>query len=96
MPLSLDHIFCEQYLSAQLNVPPRLSPVFLFESMDDKQISSESSVMFAQALREAGTPAEVHLFPHGVHGAGLANGIPDEEAWPGMFRDWMAKHGFVH
>lgn len=86
----------EQYLSAQLNVPPRLSPVFLFESMDDKQISSENSVMFAQALREAGTPAEVHLFPHGVHGAGLANGIPDEEEWPGMFRSWMAEHGFVH
>ena len=86
----------EQYLSAQLHVPPKLSPVFLFESMDDKQISAENSVMFARALREAGVSAEVHLFPHGVHGAGLATGIPDEEAWPAMFRSWMAEHGFVH
>ena len=85
----------EQYLSAQLNIPPGLSPVFLFESLDDKQISAENSVMFAQALRDAGTPAEVHLFPQGVHGAGLANGIPEEEKWPGMFRSWMMEHGFV-
>ena len=86
----------ERYLSAQLNVPSGLSPVFLFESMDDKQISSENSVMFARALREAGTPAEVHLFPHGVHGGGLANGIPGEEEWPGMFRSWMAGCAISH
>ena len=64
--------------------------------MDDKQISAESSVMFARALREAGIPAEVHLFHHGGHGAGLATGIPDEEEWPGMFRRWLAERGFVH
>ena len=89
----LDHL--EHYLSGQLNVTPRTPPVFLFESMDDKQISPENSVFFSQALSAAQIPDDVHLFAHGVHGAGLAVGIPEEEAWPGMFTDWLGKLGYL-
>ena len=89
----LDHL--EHYLSGQENVTPRTPPVFLFESMDDKTISPQNSVLFAGALRSAQIPADVHLFAHGVHGAGLAVGIPDEEAWPGMFHDWLDKLGYL-
>jgi acetyl esterase/lipase len=89
----LDHL--EHYLSGQLNVTPRTPPVFLFESMDDKQISAENSALFSEALRTAQIPADVHLFVHGVHGAGLAVGIPEEEAWPGMFADWLGRLGYL-
>ncbi|MBB3228695.1 acetyl esterase/lipase [Luteibacter sp. Sphag1AF] len=81
----------EHALSGQEHVTSALPPVFLFESMDDQRISPQNSVMFASALKDAGVPAEVHLFAHGVHGAGLAQGIPEEEAWPRMFRDWLAR-----
>jgi acetyl esterase/lipase len=89
----LDHL--EHYLSGQLNVTPRTPSVFLFESMDDKQISPENAVLFAQALRESQIPADVHLFAHGVHGAGLAEGIPEEDAWPDMFAQWLGKLGYL-
>jgi acetyl esterase/lipase len=102
---SLDHLLdgydgrekirLEHHLSGQDNVTPLTPPVFLFESMDDKQISAQNSVLFAQALHDANVPADVHLFPRGVHGAGLAVGIPDEEAWPSMFRDWLGKLGYL-
>jgi acetyl esterase/lipase len=102
---SLDHLLhgydgrelnqLQHYLSGQLNVTPRTPPVFLFESMDDKQISPENSVLFSQALREAQIPADVHLFAHGAHGAGLAIGIPEEESWPDMFGDWLGKLGYL-
>jgi acetyl esterase/lipase len=85
----------ERYLSGQLNVTPRTPPVFLFESMDDKQISFENSTLLAAALNTAQIPADVHLFAHGVHGAGLAVGIPEEEAWPDMFADWLGKFGYL-
>jgi acetyl esterase/lipase len=91
--LDLDRL--EHYLSGQDNVTQRTPPVFLFESMDDAQISPQNSVLFAHALQAAQVPVEVHLFAHGVHGAGLAVDIPDEEAWPGMFHDWLAKHGYL-
>ncbi|MET0934755.1 MAG: alpha/beta hydrolase [Luteibacter sp.] len=98
-PASLHHLLhgyegserahLEHNLSAQENVTGDMPPVFLFESMDDARISPQNSVLFAEALRSAGVPSDVHLFPHGVHGSGLAVGIPGEEAWPGMFRDWL-------
>jgi acetyl esterase/lipase len=85
----------EHYLSAQENVTPRAPPVFLFESLDDAQISAQNSAMFSRALQAAKIPADVHLFAHGVHGAGLAAGIPDENAWPDMFHDWLDKLGYL-
>jgi acetyl esterase/lipase len=89
----LDHL--EHYLSGQLNVTPHTPPVFLFESLDDEQISPQNSVLFAQALHEANIPAEVHLFKHGVHGAGLAEGIPEEQDWPEMFHAWLEREGYL-
>jgi acetyl esterase/lipase len=86
----LSHL--QRYLSGEKNVTPRTPPVFLFESMDDATISPQNSVLFVDALKEAGIPIEAHLFRHGQHGAGLATGIAEEEAWPEMFRKWLATH----
>jgi acetyl esterase/lipase len=86
----LSHL--QRYLSGEKNVTPRTPPVFLFESMDDATISPQNSVLFVDALREAGIPIEAHLFRHGQHGAGLATGVAEEEAWPEMFRKWLATH----
>lgn len=85
----------EHELSSQDHVTSATPPVFLFESMDDQRISAQNSVMFANALQAAGVQADVHLFRHGEHGAGLAEGIPEEEAWPEMFGHWLAARGFI-
>ncbi len=79
----------EDYLSGEKNVTPSTPPVFLFESMDDQVISPHNSTLFVQALHQAGIPVEAHFFAHGEHGAGLAVGVPEEEAWPGLFRQWL-------
>ena len=63
---------------------PAMPPVFLFESMDDQRIDPQNSVLFADALRRGGVPADAHLFAHGVHGSGLSVGIEEEERWPGF------------
>jgi acetyl esterase/lipase len=85
----------EKYLSGQDNITRNTPPVFLFESMDDKRISPQNSVMFAQALEAAHIPADVHLFAHGVHGAGLATNISEEQTWPDLFRQWLVRQGFL-
>jgi acetyl esterase/lipase len=79
----------EHYLSGQEHVTQHTPPVFLFESMDDDRISPQNSVLFANALHAANIAADVHLFAHGVHGAGLAEGIPEEQQWPEMFHQWL-------
>jgi len=104
-PSSLSHLLngyrgdelngLENYLSGQHNITRNTPPVFLFESTDDKRISPQNSVIFAQALRVAHIPADVHLFAHGVHGAGLATNIPEEQIWPGLFQQWLVRQGFL-
>jgi acetyl esterase/lipase len=89
----LDHL--EHYLSGQEHITEHTSPVFLFESLDDQRISSQNSVIFAESLRAANIPAEVHLFKHGVHGAGLAEDIPEEQDWPEMFHHWLDWQGLL-
>ncbi|WP_232298785.1 alpha/beta hydrolase [Granulicella tundricola] len=85
----------QDYLSGEKNVTPHTPPVFLFESMDDARISPQNSVLFVAALRAAGIAVDAHLFAHGEHGAGLAEGIPEESAWPGLFRDWLVGQRFL-
>ena len=74
---------------------PRTTPVFLFESMDDKRISPQNSVLFVNALHSANIPVDSHLFAHGEHGAGLAQGIPEESTWPELFHQWLLREQFV-
>lgn len=90
---ALNHL--ENYLSGQENITRNTPPVFLFESMDDKRIRSQNSVLFAQALRPAGIPADIHLFAHGIHGAGLATDIPEERVWPDLFHQWLIRQRFL-
>jgi acetyl esterase/lipase len=90
----LEHL--EHYLSGQDNVTPHIPPVFLFESMDDAKISPENSVLLARALQRAGIPADVHLYSHGLHGSGLAEGVSEEKDWPAMFRSWLIRQGYLN
>ncbi|TWB58566.1 acetyl esterase/lipase [Nitrospirillum viridazoti] len=85
----------EQHLSAQTQIGPDAPPVFLFDGLDDRRVSSKNSLLLAQALRDAGVPNDIHLFDHGPHGAGLAMGITGEQAWPELFQRWLRQRGFL-
>lgn len=85
----------QTYLSAEKNVTSHTPPTFVFESMDDARISPQNSVLFIAALRAQGVPVDAHLFAHGEHGAGLAEGIPEESGWPEMFHHWLVEQRFI-
>lgn len=59
-------------LSAEKHVTPLSPPTFLWHGLDDRTVSVEHSLLFAQALREAGVPYFLKLFEHAGHGCGLA------------------------
>jgi acetyl esterase/lipase len=85
----------ETRLSGQDNVGRGTPPVFLFVSMDDQRIDPRNSVMFGEALKAAGVPADIQLFAHGAHGVGLADGVPEESVWPEQFRQWLSRQHFI-
>lgn len=46
-------------------------PALLFHSADDRGVPAANSLRYFQLLREAGVPAELHVFPSGGHGWGF-------------------------
>jgi acetyl esterase/lipase len=85
----------ERALSAELQVTKDTPPTFLFATTDDKTVPVMNSVMFYEALVKAGVPAEMHLFQHGGHGAGLAAANPQLSVWPELLIKWMSERGYA-
>jgi len=65
-------------------------PTFLLHATDDESVPVENSLLFFEALRRAGVPAELHVYPHGGHGFGVRGiaGTP-LAAWPQLALDWI-------
>lgn len=82
-------------LSDELQVTPQTPPTFLFSTTDDKTVPIANSVMFYEALVRAGVPAEMHVFQHGAHGAGLAPTNPQLSVWPDLLIKWMRERGYA-
>ncbi|MDE1175997.1 MAG: alpha/beta hydrolase [Edaphobacter sp.] len=82
-------------MSAETRVTPETPPTFLFATTDDKTVPVMNSVLFYEALIKAGVPAEMHLFQHGSHGAGLAQANPDLSIWPDLLIKWMRERGYA-
>lgn len=74
-------------LSSELHVTPSTPPCFLWHTMDDAGVPVENSIVFAQALRSAGVPVEMHLYESGPHGLGLGNGHP----WTYELLKWLER-----
>lgn len=82
-------------LSNELQVTRDTPPTFLVHSTDDKTVPVENSLLFYQALRTAGVPAEMHVFEYGGHGYGLAPTDPVLGAWATLGESWMRRHGWI-
>jgi acetyl esterase/lipase len=78
-------------LSNERQVTPQTPPTFLWHTVEDQAVPIENSLLFAQALRAAKVPFELHLFEKGRHGIGLANGHP----WTVALKAWLTSRNFV-
>ena len=84
-----------QLMSPELHVTPLTPPTFLFSTTDDKTVPVMNSILFYSALVKAGVPAEMHIFQHGAHGAGLAPANPQLRVWPDLLIKWMRERGYA-
>ncbi|HOB33879.1 MAG TPA: alpha/beta hydrolase, partial [Verrucomicrobiota bacterium] len=58
-------------LSNELRVRKDTPPCFIWHTVEDRTVPVENSLRFAEALRAAGVPFELHLYEKGAHGLGL-------------------------
>ena len=80
--------------SLDRRVTAKTPPTFLVHAHDDR-LSSDHSVRFYLALREAGVSAEVHVYSQGGHGFGIRQRAQPISAWPNHWLEWMRAEGFV-
>ncbi|MEP6787195.1 MAG: alpha/beta hydrolase [Acidobacteriota bacterium] len=81
--------------SNELQVTKDTTPTFLAHSVADPGVPVENSLMFAEALRKAHVPFEIHLYEQGPHGFGLAPTNPVLASWTDRCADWLGLHGFT-
>ncbi|MFN7948806.1 MAG: alpha/beta hydrolase [Blastocatellia bacterium] len=78
----------EQY-SPDERVSAQTPPTFLYHTTDDEVAPVDASIMFYQALRKAGVPAEMHIFAKGQHGSALGLGDAALDLWPTLLEAWL-------
>lgn len=73
-------------------VGPATPPTFLLHAADDKGVPVENSLLFHAALRQAGIPAELHIYARGGHGFGHGDRIATDNPlthWPDVLINWL-------
>ena len=81
-------------LAEDVVVTPEAPPMFFVHAFDDN-VTVLSSLLLAAKLKEAGVPAELHVYARGGHGYGLR---PTEEPvtrWPDLAATWMDASGWL-
>jgi acetyl esterase/lipase len=82
-------------LSVERHVTKNTPPCFLVHTAEDTSVPLENSVMFYEALRRAGVPAEMHLYEKGAHGFGTREGLGTTSLWTARWADWMRASGWL-
>ena len=60
-------------LSANLTADEHTPEAFMWHTFSDELVDVQNTLQYATKLRQSGVCAEVHIYPHGRHGLGLAN-----------------------
>jgi acetyl esterase/lipase len=86
------HIFND--LSCENRVDRQAPPAFIWHTADDPVVPVEHSLLFASALSAKNVPFELHIYPHGEHGLGLAKSDPVVSQWITQGVRWLKQMGF--
>jgi len=77
-----------EYYSNEKQVKENTPPVFLWHTANDPGVPSTNSLVMAKALVEKKIPCEVHIYPDGPHGIGLAEGMYPS-SWTASCEKWI-------
>lgn len=83
---------CEA-LSPHLIATKKTPPAFIWHTFSDDVVNVKNSLLYAARLRDVGVKTELHIFPDGVHGLGLAEGENKIEKhvskWKSLLIEWL-------
>lgn len=77
-----------EFFSNDMQVTTKTPPSFLVHASDDGGVPVENSVRYYQACVKNKVPVEVHFYPKGGHGFGMANKTTDDN-WLERLKNWL-------
>ena len=83
-----------RHFSAEEQVTDDTPPAFLWHTAADQAVPVENSLNLAAALSRHGVPFELHVYPEGQHGLGLAEDFDDVRTWSDHMNAWLLKRGY--
>ncbi|MEI6946472.1 alpha/beta hydrolase [Paraflavisolibacter sp. H34] len=81
--------------SNETRVTKETPPALLLHAHDDNAVSPLNSVVYYQALKAAGVPASLHIFPQGGHRLGMENNPGSAALWPALSAQWLKEMKFI-
>ena len=81
-------------LAPEIKVSERTPPTLLIQAENDKSFI-DGSLFYYYALKQAGVPAEMHLYADGGHGYGLRDTGAAVNEWPYRAEDWLNRLGII-
>lgn len=84
-----------QTLSIEKHVRKDTPPMFLVATMADQSVPVENSLHLYQALRDAGVPAEMHVYAFGTHNDNRDPQYGTTAFWPQRAEEWMRENGWL-
>lgn len=79
--------FCLQH-----KVSDKTPPIFIWHTSNDSVVNVRNSLEFGAELRKHNIKFEMHIFPDGPHGLGLALHKEDASKWASLAADWVIRN----
>lgn len=76
-------------LTSEKIVPDNAPPFFIWHTAEDNAVDVRNSLRLANALAEKKKLFELHVFPYGSHGLGLAYDTPLASQWSELYINWL-------
>lgn len=85
----------EYGLNPDLHPTRDTPPTFLLQAEDDAVDGVDQALTYYIALKNAGVPAEMHLYARGGHAFGLRRTHDPITAWPDLVETWLKTIGMI-
>ena len=83
------HLWVDDKLNPEIAVTAQTPPTFLVHAEDDDTDDVHNSLVYGAALKQAGVPVEMHIYPHGGHAFGLRRTAEPITHWPELVEHWL-------
>ncbi len=82
------------FMSLHKHVNENTPETFLWHTSTDRAVPVMNSLLYAQALSAENIPFELHIYPLGAHGLGLAPDVPYVAKWRNDLLEWLKLKGW--